>query len=132
MKKQLESSDIQQGACTYCGQIYAFETSGLAREDDLNGWATEKCDCPEATYHTERKKSLEGAKKNITKFFEKIPDSGEFIVSVMNMAADALYEDKIYSLSIDTGLGIKGKISQNSKGKIKVERTDTKKVKYEQ
>lgn len=31
-KKQLESSEIQTGACRFCGQIYQFETDGNASE----------------------------------------------------------------------------------------------------
>ena len=31
-KKQLETSEIQTGACHYCGQIYQFETDGRAAE----------------------------------------------------------------------------------------------------
>lgn len=132
MKKQVESADIQHGACKYCGQIYQFETIGLSKETDLDEWAVENCDCAEAQYHTQKKKSLEVAKKNISKFFEKIPEAGEVAVTILNTAADAIDEDKIASLSINLGNGCKGKISQNSKGKIKVERTDTKTVKYEQ
>lgn len=132
MKKQVESSDIQSGACKFCGQIYQFETIGLASGKNLDDWATEKCDCAEAQYHTERMKSLEGAKENIKKFFEKVPISGEIAITILNMAASAIYEDKIESISVDLGNGCKGKISQNSKGKIKVERTDTRKIKYEQ
>lgn len=132
MKKQVESSDMQQGSCKYCRQIHQFETIGLSKEADLDDWATERCDCAEAQYHTQKKKSLEGAKENITKFFDKVPISGEVTIAILNMAADAMYEGKIDSLSLDIGNGCKGKISQNSKGKIKVERTDTRTVKYEQ
>ena len=132
MKKQLETSDIQQGSCRYCGQIVSFETIGLASLDKLDEWASEKCDCTSAKHFAQRKKSLEGAKENINKFFGSIPVKGQVVTELMNIAADALYEDKIGSLTINIGNGCNGKISQNSKGKIKVERTDTQTVKYEQ
>ncbi len=47
-KKQLESSEIQTGACHYCGQVYQFETDGRATETQLDKWAEEKCGCGEA------------------------------------------------------------------------------------
>ncbi len=47
-KKQLESSEIQTGACHYCGQVYQFETDGRATEEQLDSWAEEKCDCIDA------------------------------------------------------------------------------------
>jgi hypothetical protein len=131
LKKQLETSEIQNGACIYCGQLMPFETTGLAREDDLNEWATEKCDCSEAKIYAKRKKSLSGAKEKIKQFFGS-ESSGEIVIKLLDMATDAIFENKIDDLSINIGNGCKGKVSQNSKGNIKVERTDTRKVKYEQ
>ncbi len=48
VKKQLESSEIQTGACHYCGQVYQFETDGRATEEQLDEWAEEKCKCRDA------------------------------------------------------------------------------------
>lgn len=47
-KKQLESSEIQTGACHYCGQVYQFETDGRATEEQLDAMALAKCDCLDA------------------------------------------------------------------------------------
>lgn len=133
MKKQLETSEIQNGACRYCGQLMPFETSGLAKEDDLNEWATEKCDCTEAKIYTKRKKSMAGAKDKIQSFFgHDTGASGVSAIKILDIAVDAIFERQIDSLTVVIGNGCQGKVSQNSKGKIKVERTDTRKVKYEQ
>lgn len=130
MKKQLEASDIQNGACIFCGQLMPFETMGLTREDDLNEFATEKCDCTEAKIYVKRKKSLEGAKEKIQQLFGK-ESYGEAAVEILNKAADSIFNRKIDNLTINIGNGCQGKVSQTSKGNIKVERTDTKKVSYE-
>lgn len=70
MAKQLQSSEMQRGACRFCGQLIDIETSGLAKEADLNEWATEKCNCSEAKAYTKSKKSLKEAKDKIVTFFE--------------------------------------------------------------
>lgn len=133
MKKQLESSEIQHGACRFCGQIMSFETSGLAKEDDLNEWAVEKCDCTAAKIYTKRKKSVNTAKERVNTFFSNISGpSGETAIRLLNEAIDAIIQNEIEQITINIGDGCKGKVSTNSKGNIKVERTDTKKVKYEQ
>ena len=69
MKKLLEASEVQYGSCKFCNQVMPIETSGLAREEDLNEWVTEKCDCANAKVYVKRKKSLEGAKEKIKQFF---------------------------------------------------------------
>lgn len=62
-KKQLESSEIQTGACHYCGQIYQFETDGRATEEQLDKWAEEKCDCVNAQITRRKMKTADKAKK---------------------------------------------------------------------
>lgn len=131
MEKKLQSSEIQNGACKFCGQMYPIETSGLAREDDLNEWATEKCDCTRAMDYTKRKNSVAKAKEKIEQLFGA-SHGGEAIVFLLNTGLDAIIAENIDEISIDLGHGCKAKVSQNSKGNIKVERTDTRKVKYEQ
>lgn len=131
MKKQLETSEIQTGACTFCGQIYQFETSGLAKEEDLNTWAVEKCDCSQAKDFIKKKKELEKAKEKIQQMLGS-DIAGDVITRLLDMAVDSISEDKIDDMTINVGNGCKAKVSQNSKGCIKVERTDTRKLKYEQ
>lgn len=131
MAKQLETSEVQRGSCIFCNQIMSFETSGLAREEDLNEWATEKCDCSKAKSYSKRKKSLAGAKEKIQQLFGN-SNSGTDVVQLFELGVDAIFNCKIEDFTINIGNGCKGKVSQNSKGNIKVERTDTRKVKFEQ
>ena len=51
----------------------------------------------------------------------------ESVVTLLREAVSPMCEDFIQSISIDTGKGIKGKLSLTAKGKIKVSRiiTDT-------
>jgi hypothetical protein len=108
-----------------------IETIGLAREEELTEWATEKCDCTRAVDYVKRKHSVEKAKERIEQLFIQ-GRAGEAVVNLLNMGLEAIVNDQIDEISIDLGNGCKSKVSQNSKGNIKVERTDTRKVKYEQ
>ncbi|MCM1219383.1 MAG: hypothetical protein NC548_33305 [Lachnospiraceae bacterium] len=45
---------------------------------------------------------------------------------------NAVIEGKIASITIDTGFGIKGKVSFTSKGRVKVEQTVSKKTSLEE
>ena len=68
IRKQLESSEIQTGACHYCGQIYQFETDGRATEEQLDTWAVEKCDCVAAQVdRKDRETPRNYLERNITK-----------------------------------------------------------------
>lgn len=128
MGKRLEASDMQQGACIYCGQLWSFETIGLADGDKLDEWATEKCDCSAAKAQTQKKKSLKVAKEKIKQFFP----GDNVTLDILDKATDAIYDDHIEDITINIGNGVKAKVSTNRKGNIKVERTVTTKLKYEQ
>lgn len=123
-KKQLESSEIQTGACHYCGQIYQFETDGRATDEQLNMWAVEKCDCIDARIESKRKQKADRAKKKMEELFdENFLDERE----VLYKAIDLMVQDKIVKATVDVGNGIKLSVGMNAKGSIKTEITQTKK-----
>lgn len=124
VKKQLESSEIQTGACHYCGQIYQFETDGKATEEQLDKWAEEKCDCVNAQITRRKMKTADKAKKKMEELFEgKFQDEREILCK----AVDLIVADKITKAAIATGNGIKMSVGINAKGNIKTEITQTKK-----
>lgn len=124
VKKQLESSEIQTGACVFCGQVYQFETDGRVPEAQLDGWATDKCDCVDATLERRRKKKEQAAKDSIK---ELIMDEHPEIADMLNDTIGLILQEKITKLSVTAGNGEKMAMIVNQKGNIKIEYTKTKK-----
>lgn len=124
IKKQLESSEIQTGACHYCGQVYQFETDGRATEEQLDAMALAKCDCLDAQIIRRKIKTADKAKKKMEELFEgKFQEEREILCK----AVDLIVADKITKAAIATGNGIKMSVGINAKGNIKTEITQTKK-----
>lgn len=123
-KKQLESSEIQTGACHYCGQVYQFETDGRATEEQLDKWAEEKCDCVDAQITRRKMKTADKAKEKMEELFEgNFQEERELLCK----AVDLIVADRITKAAIATGNGIKMSVVINAKGNIKTEITQTKK-----
>lgn len=120
-----EGTMIQNGACIYCGQIYQLKTSGKCTDEQLDAWATQKCGCTNARLERIKEETAEKAKNNIEKLFrEEYPEMAD----IMRISVDMLADDKIAGITVDAGKGIKGKMTITSKGKIKVEKTVSKKT----
>ncbi len=117
-KKQLESSEIQTGACHYCGQVYQLETDGRATEEQLDKWAEEKCDCRDARVKKKRKERAVTAKFEIENLFgEQYTEA----CRVLKTGIDLITDEKASKIVIDTGDGVKLSVSMNTKGILKAE-----------
>lgn len=113
---------VLTGSCIYCGQIRQIEGQEGMSEEERNRKATELCDCKEA------KTAQEKAEKNIHQMFgEDFPETEEILLA----AVKYIESGDIDSITIDTGMRVKGKVSMTSKGNIKVERTKTLKTSLE-
>lgn len=113
---------IQTGSCIYCGQTYQLEIEGTRTEEELNKIATQKCDCEDAKKAHESLCIQQKAEKAIEDYFRTdFPDTA----SILKAAILPIQANMIDSITVDTGFGIKGKVTTTSKGKIKVERTRT-------
>lgn len=122
IKKQLESSDIQTGACKFCGQIYQFETGGQASEESLDAWATEKCDCIDAGTERKRQERAAEAKANI---LELLGEEREDVAGLLDHGIDLISEKKVARVTVKTGHGETMNVSVNKDGIIKTEITKT-------
>ncbi len=123
-KKKLESSEIQTGACHFCGQVYQFETDGRATEEQLDAWAAGKCDCIDARTERKRRQRADLAKEKLEELLDKnFMEERE----VLYKAIDLMVQDKIVRTTVDIGNGIKLSVGMNAKGSIKTEITQTKK-----
>lgn len=123
-QKQLEGSEIQTGACHFCGQIYQFETDGRATEEQLDKWAAEKCDCTGAQLEIKHRKKAEKAKEKLDKL---LGENFEEAKEILYAAIDQIMEHKLNKATLDIGNGIKLSVGVNTKGAIKSEITQTKK-----
>ena len=121
------------GACTFCGQIASRRVLAEWSSEEIEELATETCDCWEAKDYMHKKGQQERADKKIDMLFGEGAD-----VAVAAAAADLLHkavgpicDQRIASISIDAGNGIKGRISMTAKGNIRVVRTKTDTNTYE-
>lgn len=125
VKKQLEGSEIQTGACHYCGQVYQFETDGRATETQLDKWAEEKCGCGEAALERQWREKADEAKQNTEELFgESFPEACE----ILKEGIDLIVRHKATKVAVDAK---GGKLSvQKSKNGIKAEISRTEKKEY--
>ena len=128
-EKERRELVIGNGSCRFCGQAAARKALPEWTQEEINELATEFCDCFTAEDYTRKKNRTERAYERIDMLFvedETVPVD-ESVVTLLREAVSPMCEDFIQSISIDTGKGIKGKLSLTAKGKIKVSRiiTDT-------
>ena len=127
------------GACRFCGQIQSFYLISNSTQQEKDEQATLQCNCPEAYRYARQKTQAEKAKEKINKLFgadaaenDCEPASSTPAVQLMGEAVSLISRGELRSITIDISSTVKGKISVNGKGKITVERTDTKKRKLEE
>lgn len=114
------------GMCKFCGQSHILETVKEEKQDLLDVWATEKCDCEGAKRERKRIAAEEKATENIGELFGEY-DTGMILkAAVHSVAIGAI--DKI---QINIGHGVKAVMSMTSDDKIKVSKitTSTKELK---
>lgn len=81
-----------------------------------------------------KKKQKERAIKAIGKQFGEEAEENrveECIIELLEMAAEQIVEDRIASVTMDFGNGLKAKLAITGKGLVKVERTRTEKAAQE-
>lgn len=128
-RKELEGTETSYGICKHCGQVHHMQTSGPCTEEQLDEWATGMCDCSGAKAEKRRKETGEKAKTNIEKLFrEHYPETAD----ILRYATAAVIQYKIASITVDTGHGIKGKVTLTGKGKVRVEQIVSKKTSLEE
>ena len=120
VKKQVETSEIQYGACKYCGQVHQFETVGMCSQDQLDEWASEKCDCSEAKEAEKMRKREQIARMNIEDMFGRYDTA-----TILQAAVHPVATCAVDSVTINIGNGEKATIKLTGKGKIQVKKTTT-------
>ncbi len=126
-------SKLNTGVCRFCGQIIAIETEESLTSPQLAEEATMRCTCEQAVEYQKEKQRKEKALKNVSVLFgqDAAPEKrvGEEIVSILSAAVEEIYTGGLAKVTLSLRGGVKASVSQNAKGEINVERTETKKQK---
>lgn len=88
--EKVEGTETQYGECKFCHQMHAFNTIGMAKDADLDEWATDKCNCEQAKERRETKKSEERTLKNIENLFGNYDGAEILKAAVHPIAIDAV------------------------------------------
>lgn len=114
--------------CAYTITTRQDRTPAQAEEQ-----ATMTCNCTDAVEYQKEKQRKEKAMQNVATLFGEAatPDKrcGEGIVKILKAAVEEIYTGGLAKVTLNLRGGVKASISQNSKGEINVERTETKKQK---
>lgn len=124
---------MQTAPCRFCGQMVQFEGDSDLTDPQKQETATMTCTCPEAVEYQKEKQRKEKALKNVSVLFgeDAAPEKriGEGIVNILRAVVEEIYSGGLAKVTLNLRGGVKASISQNSKGEINVERTETKKQK---
>lgn len=127
------SNIINTAPCRFCGQMIQLDTEEKLTKPQAEEMATMTCGCSEAVEYQKEKQRKEKALKNVSTLFgEDAPPEkriGEGIVNILRAAVEEIYSGGLEKVTLNLRGGVKASISQNSKGEINVERTETKKQK---
>ena len=117
---------INTAPCRFCGQMVQIDSEEKLTQPQAEEQATMSCTCEQAVEYQKEKQRKEKAMQNVAALFGEAaaPEKrcSEGIVNILKAAVE-----EIYTLNLRGG--VKASISQNSKGEINVERTETKKQK---
>lgn len=124
---------INTAPCRFCGQMVQIEADGKLTQPQAEEKATMSCTCSEAVEYQKEKQRKEKALKNVSVLFgeDAAPEKriSEGIVNILRAAVEEIYSGGLAKVTMNLREGVKASISQNSKGEINVERTETKKQK---
>lgn len=124
---------IPTAPCRFCGQMVQIDSDCELTQPQAEEKATMMCQCPEAVEYQKEKQRKEKALKNVSVLFgeDAAPEKriGEGIVNILRAAVEEIYSGGLAKVTLNLRGGVKASISQNSKGEINVERTETKKQK---
>lgn len=124
---------IKTAQCRFCGQMVQIETDKELTQPQAEEQATMTCNCTEAVEYQKEKQRKEKAMMNVSALFGEnaAPDKrcGEGIVNILKAAVEEIYTGGLAKVTLNLRGGVKASISQNAKGEINVERTETKKQK---
>lgn len=124
---------INTAQCRFCGQMVQIDSEEKLTQPQAEEQATMSYTCKQAVEYQKEKQRKEKAMQNVAALFGEAaaPEKrcSEGIVSILKAAVEEIYTGGLAKVTLDLRGGVKASISQNSKGEINVERTETKKQK---
>lgn len=124
---------ISAEACRFCGQMIQLDEEQEYTKPQAEEAATMLCTCTAAQEYQKEKMRKDKAMKNVEKLFgqDAEPDKriAEGIVEILREAVEEIYTGGLAKVTLNMRGGVKASISQNAKGEINVERTETRKQK---
>lgn len=127
------SEFVKTAPCRFCGQMMQISAEEQLTQPQAEEQATMSCNCDAAVEYQKEKQRKEKAMKNVSVLFgeDAAPEKrvGEGIVSILRAAVEEIYSGGLAKVTLNLRGGVKASISQNSKGEINVESTETKKQK---
>lgn len=113
------------GACRFCGQNILIEDGAEMTAPQLEEAATMKCECDQAREYQESANRRTLAKQRMGELFGK--DAGEYqqpeaVQGILLDAVDAICDKKMKNAVVTVRTGLRCRIMQMAKDKIKVVR----------
>ena len=113
------------GACRFCGQSVIIEDGAEMTAPQLEEAATMRCECEKALEYQESANRRTLAKQRVNELFGE--GAGEFrqpdmVQAIMLNAVDAICDKKMKNAVITVRTGLRCRIMQMAKDKIKVVR----------
>lgn len=122
MSKELENV----GTCRFCRQLVQipYEDAEFLTEvdGDITEAATRRCTCRRALEYQARIEKVKDAKEIIKKKFESFPEIGEILAA----SVEAVHDGRVKKVDASNDYGIKGSLTLNSKGNLKVSKNSSK------
>ena len=127
------SKEIKTASCRFCGQMVQFDESEELTPEQATEKATMMCKCSEAVEYQKEAQRKDKALKNVSTLFgaDAAPEKriSEDIVNLLKAEVEEVYTGGLAKITLNLRGGVKASVSQNSKGEINVERTETRKQK---
>lgn len=119
------AKESKTGACRFCGQNQIIADGGDMTEPQLEESATMQCECEQAMAYKESVNRRQTAKQRANELFgENAGDmkQPEAVQAIILNAVDAICDKKMKSTVITIRTGLRCRIMQMAKDKIKVVR----------
>lgn len=125
----------KQGTCRFCGQQLMIENGDDMTDPQREEHATRNCDCDEAKKYQEAALRRDVAKKRANELFGE--GAGEFaqpedMLQLIKAGVDMVCDKKAKQVSITINTGLKCRIMQMAKDKVKIVREIAEKDSFEQ
>lgn len=111
----------QKGTCKFCKQMRIVQVpdKGEFSQEELDGIATDECECKQASHSRERKQKMERAELIIDNM---PPEHEKQVATTMKAALPDLIDQKLRKLSISVDSEVSYTMSRGKDGEVKIRR----------